>query len=336
MANKERTMARKKHVNGGDAKKARLIADRATGLAEYAAKALEAAELLRIKSKPVEGLSWKDGERAFLAGLPGLSARIKKKLAKKDTDFTLAQVASVTMVIAEALPEAEPKQQVGLLLITRKLMDCLQKNIVMPVEPARSKRPKSADLVFQFKITLMETQPPVWRRIQIKDCTLDKLHEHIQTAMGWTNSHLHHFKIDDRLYGDPILMEETFEEMEYEDSTTTMLSDILPKNNKRFRFKYEYDFGDSWNHEILFEGCIQAEPSCQYPLCLEGERACPPEDVGGVWGYANFLEALADPKHEQHEEKLEWVGGTFDTEAFDPAATTKAMKKGLPDWRRME
>ena len=127
-------------------------------------------------------------------------------------------------------------------------------------------------------------------------------------------------------------MEENFEEMDYEDSTTTKISDILPKTGKRFRFEYEYDFGDSWQHEVLFEGCLQAEPGKRYPVCLEGARACPPEDVGGVWGYEEFLEAMADPSHERHDELREWVGGDFDPEAFDPAATTREMHTGIPDW----
>ena len=113
------------------------------------------------------------------------------------------------------------------------------------------------------------------------------------------------------------------------------MSAILPKTGKRFRFQYEYDFGDSWYHEVLFEGVVRAESKVKCPLCLEGARACPPEDCGGIWGYADFAEAIQNPDHEQHEELLEWVGGRFDPEKFDAAKATKAMKKGLPDWRSM-
>jgi hypothetical protein len=190
-----------------------------------------------------------------------------------------------------------------------------------------------AERLYQFKITLKDSHPPIWRRIQVKDCTLDKLHEHTQTAMGWTNSHLHHFRVGEQLYGDPMLMAENFEEMEYKDSTTTRISDILPKSGKQFRFEYEYDFGDGWQHEVLFEGCIRAERGKRYPVCVEGARACPPEDVGGVWGYQAFLEGINDPEHEDHDGLLEWAGGSFDPEAFDPAKATKRMWRGLPDWR---
>jgi hypothetical protein len=191
----------------------------------------------------------------------------------------------------------------------------------------------AAERLYQFRITLLDTQPAIWRRIQVKNCTLDKLHDHIQTAMGWTNSHLHHFRIGKQLYGDPDLLQESFEEMEYEDSSRTKLSAILPKSGQPFVFEYEYDFGDGWRHEVLFEGCLRAEQEKRYPVCVEGERACPPEDVGGVWGYQGFLEAMADPGHERHEELRDWIGGRFDPEAFDAAKATKRMRRGLPDWR---
>jgi Plasmid pRiA4b ORF-3-like protein len=189
-----------------------------------------------------------------------------------------------------------------------------------------------AKRLYQFKITLIEIHPPIWRRIQVKDCTLDKLHGYIQTAMGWTNSHLHRFKINDKEYGDPDLLDDEFENDECEDSTSTRLSDILPKTGKRFPFEYDYDFGDCWKHEVLFEGCVRAEPGGRYPVCVEGARACPPEDMGGVGGYEAYQEAMADPDHERHGEFMGWRG-PFDPEAFDAAKTTKAMRRGLPDWR---
>jgi len=190
--------------------------------------------------------------------------------------------------------------------------------------------------LYQFKITVKDTRPPIWRRIQVRDCTLDKLHEWIQTAMGWTNSHLHHFRINDQLYGDLRLMEENFDEFRHADSTVTTLSRIIPKSGKRFHFEYQYDFGDSWWHEVLFEGCLRADPGQQYPLCLEGERACPPEVVGGTSRYRAFLKAIADPDHRRHGEYLRWVGGSFDPEAFDAESATTRMRRGLPNWREME
>ena len=184
--------------------------------------------------------------------------------------------------------------------------------------------------VFQLKITLRDSRPPIWRRIEFRDCTLDKLHEYIQTAMGWTNSHLHHFEIEGRLHGDPFLMSDNFGELEYKDSTRTKLSKIVPKSAKKHSFDYEYDFGDSWHHQVVVEACTPAQSGVKYPRCVAGANACPPEDVGGVWGYADFVKIMANPKHKDHEEMSDWVGGKFDPEEFDPAAATKRMQKGLP------
>ena len=135
--------------------------------------------------------------------------------------------------------------------------------------------------------------------------------------------------------GDPELLDDGFEDFDCVDSTVTKISDIVPKEGKQIGFVYEYDFGDGWEHEVLFEVCLPAEKSGRYPLCVEGERSCPPEDVGGVWGYTEFLEALADPKHEQHEEFKEWAG-PFDPEHFDSVKLTKKMLRGLPDWCQNE
>jgi hypothetical protein len=193
----------------------------------------------------------------------------------------------------------------------------------------------ASERLYQFKITLLGTKPPIWRRIQVKDGTLDKLHEHIQTAMGWTNSHLHQFEIDGERFGDPELLDDGYSDSDCIDSTVAKISEVVPEDGGRFRFLYEYDFGDGWAHEILFEGCVRAEPKGRYPLCVEGARACPPEDVGGVGGYDEFLEALADPEHEQHESLLHWSGGSFTPDEFDPKEATKEMRRGLPDWRTM-
>jgi len=190
----------------------------------------------------------------------------------------------------------------------------------------------ASERLYQFRVSLKEIRPEIWRRIQVKDCTLDRLHEHIQTAMGWTNSHLHQFEINDVQFGDPELLDDGFDDFECQDSRVIKLSQTLPKDGKRFQFSYEYDFGDGWEHDVLFEGCLKANKGQRFPLCLEGSRNCPPEDVGGAWGYAEFLEALADPKHERHEELSEW-NGPFDPEHFHAVETTKMMRKGIFDWR---
>ena len=190
----------------------------------------------------------------------------------------------------------------------------------------------ATERLYQFKITLLEVMPPIWRRIQVRNCTLDKLHERIQTAMGWTNSHLYQFVINGERYGDPQLIDVPSDDYYCVDATMTKISDVLPKSGERFPFQYEYDFGDSWHHEILFEGCLPTIKGIRYPVCIEGERACPPEDVGGVGGYAEYLEILADMDDDRHEEMLRWRG-KFDPENFDAGKVTKLMQRGLPNWR---
>jgi hypothetical protein len=194
-----------------------------------------------------------------------------------------------------------------------------------------SARPASAtDRAYHLKITLKDVRPPVWRRIRVPGCTFDELHEYLQTAMGWENAHLHHFRVGKQFYGDPELMQENFEDFGYKDSTATRLSDFVPAGRKKVRLEYEYDFGDSWWHVIEVEKVEKGKAKAE---CLAGARACPPEDCGGPWGYADFLAALADPTHERHEELTEWMGSSFDPEAFDPKAATRAMKRCLPSCR---
>jgi len=153
--------------------------------------------------------------------------------------------------------------------------------------------------------------------------------------MGWTNSHLHQFRINGERHGDPDLLDDSYRDVECVDSTQAMLSDIVPRDGKRFAFKYEYDFGDGWEHEVLFEGYPVREKRKRYPLCLEGERACPPEDVGGIWGYENFLAAITNPEHEEHESFIEWWGSSSFPDAFDPKIATREMREGLLDWQLM-
>ena len=191
-----------------------------------------------------------------------------------------------------------------------------------------AKKSKSLEnAVFQFKLTLVGIDPPIWRRIQVPDGPLAELHNHIQKAMGWEDYHLHHFAIGDVRYGDPGLLEEAFDPYEDEDSLLVYLSDLFEKRRKGFRFTYVYDFGDSWWHEGVFEGAAPTDPKGKYPTCTEGERACPPEDCGGPPGYQNLLKVLADTKSPQHRVLSAWAGN-FDAEKFSAAGATKRMRRG--------
>jgi Plasmid pRiA4b ORF-3-like protein len=269
-------------------------------------------------------------QRRLIAGLvPEISSRLKlsehnqRVIALDETEWS----AVYEKVRSATNPNAFDKS-------SRALQQAIVSIRSVIEEGTRSGYIPLTRRLYQFKITLRHIRPIIWRRIQVKNCSLDRLHEHIQTAMGWTNSHLHHFQIAGTYYGDPMLMEESFDEMNYQDSTTAKIKDVLPRGGKRFVFEYEYDFGDSWSHEVLFEGCLRAEAGGRYPLCVEGERACPPEDIGGASGFQEFLEDLTDPKSEEERADLiDWVGGVFDPGAFDAAKTTMRMRRGLPNWR---
>ena len=177
---------------------------------------------------------------------------------------------------------------------------------------ASKRAPKQPGSVHQLKVTLLGLEPPIWRRIAVpSDVTLGDLHHILQDAMGWQHSHLHDFRVGKVTYGDPEMLAETGDRDEWQ----ARLAEVAPKAKTHFR--YTYDFGDGWEHEILVEAVGPPEPGTRYPVCLAGERACPPEDCGGVWGYADLLEIMVDPSNPEYEEMMEWMDGPIDPDAFD-------------------
>ena len=174
--------------------------------------------------------------------------------------------------------------------------------------------PQRRQQAIQLTVSLRHIKPRIWRRLLVPaSLTLRELHAVIQAAMGWDDYHLHLFEIAGVLYGDveeiddgPIGNEEAFT--------------IGQAAEKASTFRYEYDFGDGWEHDIRVDKVL---PSLGIgtPQLTGGSRACPPEDCGGPWGYQELLDVLADPSHPEHQERLEWAGGEFDPEAFDIEAT---------------
>lgn len=142
-----------------------------------------------------------------------------------------------------------------------------------------------------------------------------------QTVFGWTNTHLHQFEIGTERYGSPGPLRGMDD---LADESRAKLFRLLGEGD---RLDYTYDFGDDWVHRVTVEKVIAAEPATRYPSCSAGRRACPPKDVGGPWGYVDFLAALQDPGHEEHEQWSEWIGGGFDPEEFDLAATDAAWNR---------
>lgn len=178
--------------------------------------------------------------------------------------------------------------------------------------------------IYQFKITLKGIRPPIWRQFQVNSHIrfLD-LHRIIQGVMGWEDAHLHQFSVDGYLLTDGITLKETGSGGG--DVAKSWLDALVAEEEQKF--VYEYDFGDSWEHEVVLEKILEPEAGATYPRCLAGKRACPPEDCGGVWGYQELLEVLKDPENPGHDEMLDWLGGEFDPEEFDLEGVNEVLAR---------
>ena len=272
-------------------------------------------------------------QRETLTEHTELKPAIKRKLMKvaagtQTIEFTRDELNEIYDTTGEAATYARGREKQRLMAVQAKIVRIFEKDhaaLFEPMMPKTGQKPVCSKDIFQFRITLMDIEPPIWRRIQVRDCTLGEFHEHIQAAMGWENCHLHQFTINDVEFG-PVSPDDMPFGPEFEDETQVVLRNVLPQHGERFLFGYTYDFGDDWRHEVLLEGKPDPVAGQKYPVCLEGERACPPEDVGGPWGFADYREALTDPAHEQHAELLEWRG-PFDAEAFDAAKITSGMRR---------
>ena len=200
--------------------------------------------------------------------------------------------------------------------------------MISNLEPVRQSSPP----LYQLKLTLKWSQPPIWRRIIVRaDMTLDRLHGVIQIAMGWRNCHLHQFiggaGFARTYYGTP--------DPDYAGMGSEMLNekrfalaDLVPAVKRKII--YEYDFGDGWQHDVLAEKILPPDPAFKHPVCLAGGNACPPEDCGGVPGYENLLAALADSKHPEHAELKAWIGGGWDATGFSLEQVNARLKRLKP------
>jgi len=169
--------------------------------------------------------------------------------------------------------------------------------------------------IYQLKVTLRGSSPAIWRRFKVPgNISLHELHLILQVVMGWTNSHLYRFEIKGTEFGEPN-PESSLYGLQIKDAKRTMLKKVAPQ--EKAKFIYEYDFGDSWKHEIMVEKILPTEPRICPPVCLGGKGACPPEDCGGIWGYTELLEIVRNRGHKRHAEVMEWLGEQFDPEEFD-------------------
>jgi len=178
--------------------------------------------------------------------------------------------------------------------------------------------------IYQIHIALTGFEPKIWRRLLIpSNLLLSDFHKIIQTSMGWTNSHLHQFIKDQTFYTKRYPDDDTWEELNNADYAEIIISDLLKK--EKDKIVYEYDFGDGWQHEVLLEKILPPEQNIKYPVCLAGKMNCPPEDCGGVWGYSDMSEILKNPKHEEYDSYIQWLGGEFDPELFDKEAVNELL-----------
>jgi hypothetical protein len=228
---------------------------------------------------------------------------------------------------AAALAASEPqrKQLAAVLNKLDELMDSICRG---PARPLAKRRPElDSDLLLQFKVTLLDLEPAVWRRIQLEDGTLGELHAAIQAAFGWRDERQHRFIIQGLAFGRP--PDQDFGFGWGSDSlaeSAVRLAELVPQSGRRARWIYEYDYRAAWRHEVLFEGFPPKDPASQYPRCLEGELACPPEEVGGPRGYVEFLQSLEDPEPLGRKQSPEQTD-RFDPEAFDLEQVNLAMQK---------
>jgi hypothetical protein len=182
------------------------------------------------------------------------------------------------------------------------------------------RRVKAKTRIFQLTIYLRGVRPPVWRRVLVPgEMNLAELHDVVQTAMGWSNSHLHEFEVDGARYGLP---DPDWGLDEVADESRVKLFRVAQEGS---RLGYAYDFGDGWLHEVTVVKVVAPQPGTRYPCCIAGQRACPPEDVGGPLGYQDFLVALGDPGCAEHRQWAERIGGRFDPAELDIAAVDKAL-----------
>src|SRR5579863_7167479 len=180
----------------------------------------------------------------------------------------------------------------------------------------------SSRQVFQFRLSLDGIKPAIWRRILVPaDIRLSRLHQVIQAVMDWKDCHLHEFNVAGQVYGIP----DPDGEHQFVDDRSVCLRDL--NLSRGDRIGYIYDFGDEWRHVLQLEEVLHGETDDIVALCIGGERNAPPEDVGGVFGYEEFLEALSDANHEQHRDRKEWIGYPFDSEQFSVEETNKRLRK---------
>ncbi|MFR9777807.1 plasmid pRiA4b ORF-3 family protein [Micromonospora sp. MS34] len=244
--------------------------------------------------------------RAWVRALPMPRQRRRSRL--HDAELAVASISALLDVLS-------PPRRGGALPTPRRSTSL----------PPKRKKSDGAAPVQQIKVSLRGARPPIWRRLEVPaDVSLARLHTLIQLAFGWHDSHLHVFETPYGSFGRPD------PELGHRAASRVTLEQVAPAVGDRLR--YTYDFGDNWEHDVLVEKVLGRDASVTYPRCVGGRRAAPPEDCGGVWGYAELMEILSDPSHPEHQERLDWLdlddAAGFDPARFDAKAVTAALQQG--------
>jgi Plasmid pRiA4b ORF-3-like protein len=237
------------------------------------------------------------------------------------------QLSALSVFVDRAMDSA-PGNDVKILRSIRRILEPL---VAVAAES------DGDSLRFRLHIDLVDSQPPIWRRIEVPEMTLEDLHEVIQIAMGWDDSHPYEFDVDNRLFMPRVALEHGLCLSGAAGADEVLLSDIATRPGREFT--YTYDLGDSWEHTITVEAVERRIADENGLTCVDGEGACPPEDCGGIPGYCNLIATIQDPLNPRHDELVEWLGydsDTFMPEFFDPTefsavATDSDLKKAL-DW----
>lgn len=174
--------------------------------------------------------------------------------------------------------------------------------------------------VYQFKIILEAFGGPIWRRIQVPETySFWDLHVAVQDTMGWLDQHLHRFELVDPATGIEVNIGVPYEDFEWQPDILAgwkeKITHYFSEENHKALYFYDY-FNDNWEHLVILEKIVPRQTGVRYPICLGGERACPPEGCGGIHGYRELLEAIANPRHSKYQEKVDWIGQTFEPRDF--------------------
>jgi hypothetical protein len=266
-------------------------------------------------------------QREALIHATGLRRGLKNKIGQvpegsQTIRFTRKELEETVSEVETAVRFAPSPFKEQLVAVYGKLEDLRDALEDEPVKQSR-KRTETTGSIYEFKVTLKGSDPSIWRRFEVTDITLGALHDVLQVVMGWENSHMHQFIVNGTYYGQATPDDL---DLDVEDEDGILLGQIFT-GRKKPHIVYEYDFGDNWEHEIVLEKRLEPEPGFEYPRCVEGARACPPEDCGGIGIYAKFVEAISDPRHPNHREMKEWIGRKFDPEKFSVDKVNKELRR---------